>query len=390
MDGSERQKVMLFAGTRKGGLILSSDYSRKNWTQSEVQFKGWTVMNMAFDRRDQRLHAGAFSWVFGSTTHYSDDFGQTWIQAKQVPEFTRPSKSGRPFGTPEEAYSGDEYAEFVKAKPEKVNKVWQITPGRESEPGVLYAGIEPAALFVSRDRGETWENIESIYDHEHRGTWYPGGGGLCLHTIMLDPDDPERMYIGISSAGVYRTDDGGKTWQPKNRNVRADYHPDIYPEYGQCVHRTVLAPGRPGLIYQQNHCGVYRSDNYGDDWIDIGDGRLPSRFGFPVAVHPHDPNTTFISLEESDQYRLSVDGKFSVWRSKDCGESWDRLSNGLPDVAHLVVLRQGMTTDTLDEPGIYIGTSTGQIFSSVDEGNTWELLADYLPPILSLEAAVIG
>jgi photosystem II stability/assembly factor-like uncharacterized protein len=197
------------------------------------------------------------------------------------------------------------------------------------------------------------------------------------------------MYVAVSAAGVYRTDDGGATWNPYNRGVRADFSPDIYPEYGQCVHRLVMHPARPQVLYQQNHCGMYRSDDCGESWTDIGEGKLPTRFGFPIAVHPHDPNTIYLAPEESDEYRLSIGGRFTVWRSRDRGESWQTLTRGLPEHAHLVVLRHGMAVDTLDPAGVYVGTSTGQLFVSPDEGENWTVLADYLPQILSVSAAVI-
>jgi hypothetical protein len=382
------KKVMVLVGTSKGGFIFSSDAARKKWQTSDIQFKSWGVMHMQMDPRDQRLHAAVNHVVYGSTTHYSDDFGETWTQAKQVPELLRPSKSGRPAGTVEEAFN-TENLDDLKDKPEKMVKVWNITPGRASEPDVLYAGAQPASLFISRDRGQTWSLNEQLYDHPQRGQWNPGAGGLCLHTILLDPANPQRMYIAVSAAGCYRTDDGGQTWAPHNKNVRADFMPDPYPEFGQCVHKMAMHPSNPNVLFQQNHCGVYRSDNAGADWIDIGDGKLPSRFGFPVAVHPADPQTVYVVLEESDQYRMSVDGKFSVWRSRDSGETWQRLTQGLPEKAHLVVLRDAMATDTLDQAGIYAGTNTGQLFYSRDAGDSWEMLADFLPPIYSVEAAVV-
>ncbi|MEW6403748.1 MAG: exo-alpha-sialidase [Chloroflexota bacterium] len=381
-------KVMVFVGTSKGGFIFSSDARREKWQISDIQFKSWDVMHMQMDPRDQRLHAAASHFVYGPTMHYSDDFGKTWTQAKQVPLLTRSSKSGRPASTVDEAFRS-EGGESIKSVPEKMIKVWNIKPGRLTEPNVLYAGAQPASLFVSKDRGETWEINEELYDHSHRGNWNPGAGGLCLHTIMLDPDNPQRMYIAVSAAGCYRTDDGGKTWNPMNKNVRADFMPNKFPEYGQCVHKMAMHPTDPNVLFQQNHCGVYRSDNRGEDWIDIGEGRLPSRFGFPIAVHPTRPRTVYIALEESDEYRMSVDGKFSVWRSADAGESWERLTRGLPEKAHLVVLREAMGTDTFEDAGIYIGTNTGQLFYSRDSGDSWEMLAGFLPPIHSVEAAVV-
>jgi len=381
------KKTMVFVGTSKGGFVFSSDEKRKKWEMSDIQFKSWNVMHMKLDPRDNRLHAAVSHNVYGPTTHYSDDLGKTWVQAKQVPVITRPSNSGRPASTVDEAFSSE--GGEALTKPEKMIKVWNITPGRKEEPNVLYAGAQPASFFVSKDRGETWELNESLYDHPQRGEWNPGNGGLCLHTIMLDPENLDRMYIAVSAAGCYRTDDGGTTWKPHNKNVRADFHPEKFPEFGQCVHKMTMHPSNPNVLYQQNHCGVYRSDNMGEDWIDIGEGKLPSRFGFPIAVHPTDPNTVYIVLEESDEFRMSVDGKFSVWRSQDAGDSWQRISNGLPERAHLDVLREAMATDSFEDAGIYIGTNTGQLFYSRDSGDNWELLADFLPPIQSVEAAVI-
>jgi BNR/Asp-box repeat protein len=382
------KKVLVMVGTRKGGFIFSSDAKRKKWQTSDIQFKSWNVMHIQMDPRDQRLHAATSHFVYGPTTHYSDDLGKTWTQAKQVPLITRPSKSGRPSSTVDEAFRS-ESGEDVKVKPEEMIKVWNITPGRESEPNVLYAGAQPASLFISTDRGETWTINESLYDHPQRGRWNPGAGGLTLHTILLDPTNPKRMYIAVSAAGCYRTDDGGLTWAPFNKNVRADFMPNKFPEFGQCVHKMAMHPSNPNVIYQQNHCGVYRSDNAGEDWIDIGEGKLPSRFGFPIAVHTKEPRTIYVALEQSDEYRMSVDGRFSVWRSRDGGDAWDRMTDGLPEQAHLVVLRDAMATDSFEDAGIYVGTNTGQLFCSRDSGDSWELLADYLPPILSVEAAVV-
>jgi len=384
----DNSKVMVLVGTPKGGLIFTSDKDRKQWSVSDMIFKGWNLMHMQMDPRDQRIYAAVSHFVYGPTIQYSDDLGKTWTQSKANPAFSRPSASGHPHGTVEEAFSGKP---ADPDKREEVIKVWNITPGRAEEPGVLYAGVQPAALFKSTDRGESWSIIEGLYDHPQRGQWNPGGGGLCLHSIVLDPRNRNRMYIAVSAAGVYRTDDGGKTWQARNKNVRADFNGEqLYPEFGQCVHKLDMHPTRPDVLFQQNHCGVYRSDNNGDDWIDIGEGRLPSRFGFPMVMHPHDPHTAYIILEESDEFRMSMGGQFAVWRSRDDGQNWQRITTGLPQNAHLVVLREAMATDSLDKAGIYAGTNTGQLFYSRDEGDTWELLADFLPPILSVETAVVA
>jgi len=382
------KKVMVLVGTSKGGFIFNSDEKRKKWQQSDIQFKSWNVMHMQLDPRDQRLHVAVSHNVYGPTTHYSDDFGKTWTQAREVPSLPRASNSGRPAGTVDEAFHS-ESGESIKDKPEKMIKVWHIKPGRESEAGVLYAGAQPASLFMSKDRGETWQINEGWYDHPHRGTLFPGNGGLCLHTILLDPANANRMYIAISTGGCYRTDDGGQTWKPFNKNVRADFHPDKFPEYGQCVHKMAMHPSNPNVLFQQNHCGVYRSDNAGEDWIDIGEDKLPSRFGFPIAVHPTDPNTIYVVLEETDEYHMSIDGELAVWRSKNAGDSWEKITKGLPERAYVDVLREAMSTDTFEDAGIYMGTNTGQLFYSRDSGDSWELLADFLPPIQSVEAAVV-
>lgn len=379
------KQVKVLVGTRKGGFIFTSDTARQKWTPSELMFKGWNMMHMVMDPRDGRLHASLTHFVFGSTTHYSDDMGETWKQCPAPPKFTRPSVSGRPGGTPEEAYSGKP----IPTTPEEVLKVWNIEPGRADEPDVLYAGVQPATLFKSTDRGESWTLNESLYDHPHRGKWNPGAGGLCLHSIVLDPRDKNRMYVAISAAGVYRTEDGGKTWEPRNKNVLADFEAKTFPEYGQCVHKLALHPSNPDILFQQNHCGVYRSDDRGDDWIDIGEDKLPSRFGFPIVIHPHDPKTIYVMLEESDQFRVSVEGQAAVWRSRDGGENWQRITKGLPENSHVVILRDAMVADNLEPAGLYAGTDTGQLFYSRDDGDSWEMLADYLPPIQSVEVAVV-
>ncbi len=382
------EQVNVLVGTTKGGFIFSSDRARKKWDQSDIQFKSWNVMHVQLDPRDQRLHAAVNHPIYGPTTHYSDDLGKTWTQARAVPALTRPSKSGRPMGTVDEMFRS-ESGERVADQMEHMIKVWNITPGRASEPGVLYAGAQPASLFVSRDRGETWELNEPLYDHPQRGKFNPGAGGLCLHTILLDPLNPKRMYIAISAGGCYRTDDGGKTWVPRNKNVRADFMPDPYPEFGHCVHRMAMHPSQPNVLYQQNHCGRYRSDNAADDWIDIGEEKLPTRFGFPIAVHPTEARTIYVVPEESQEYHMSVDGQFAVWRSRDGGASWQMLTRGLPDKARVDVLREALATDTFENAGIYAGTNTGQLFYSRDSGDSWQLMADYLPPIQSVEVAVL-
>ncbi len=354
------QSLAMLVGTRKGGFVFRAGRDRRTWAPDPPQFKGSMVHHMTIDPRNGRLYAAVASEVWGGGLFVSEDQGREWQELKSPPRFAE----------------GDERT---------VKKIWHICPGRASEPGVLYAGIEPASLFKSRDNGLTWSEIRSLSDHPTRANWFPGAGGLTLHSIVLDSGNSERMWVGISAAGTFRTDDGGKTWAPKNKGVRADFMPDKFPEVGQCVHKLVAHPSNPNTLFQQNHCGVYRSDNAGDDWTDLCD-RLPSRFGFPMAVHPHRARTVYVIPEEADQNRVTVGGKLAVWRSDDGGDAWKEQTKGLPQSgAYLNVLREAMATDRENPAGIYFGTATGQLFASADDGESWGLVADWLPPIYSVE-----
>jgi photosystem II stability/assembly factor-like uncharacterized protein len=310
--------------------------------------------------------AGTQSWHWGSVVRASDDLGATW---------TSPERKNVRF--PED--SGLALA-----------NIWQLRPGRASEPDVVYCGVEPAALFESRDAGETFAPVEGLLHHEQRPRWMPGGGGLCLHTIVLDEADPERMGIAISTAGFYRTDDGGRTWRARNQGVRAQYLPDKYPEIGQCVHKVVNHPARPERLFLQNHWGLYRSDDWGDSWTDIANG-VPSDFGFAMVMHPHDPDTVYIVPLESDQFRCVPEAKLRVYRTRDAGASWHPLSDGLPqEEAFETVLRDSMCTDGHTSAGIYFGTRLGKLYGSADAGESWMEIADALPPIVCVRAAVLG
>jgi photosystem II stability/assembly factor-like uncharacterized protein len=306
---------------------------------------------------------GTSAW-WGPGLRVSTDLGATWQEPSSV--------------------------RFAEGRGHSVERVW-ITKQARTPAGetVLYAGVAPAALFRSSDGGATWEEVQSLTDHESRPQWTPGGGGLMVHSLCPHPTDPARLFVGISAAGAFRTDDGGETWAPKNRGVRADFTPDKFPEVGVCVHHMEMHPANPDILYQQNHCGVYRTDNAGDDWTDISDG-LPSRFGFPFAVLPHNGDTVFVCPVESDEYRLMPDGAFRIYRSRNRGDAWEPLTDGLPQTnAHQIVLRHGMTTDTLDPAGVYVGTAGGQLLASRDEGDHWELLFNWLPPITSVQTAVV-
>ncbi|HEX9038487.1 MAG TPA: hypothetical protein VF808_16005 [Ktedonobacterales bacterium] len=356
--------VVLSVGTKRG-LFLVTSPDRQNWTVTPTSLATTRVYNAVLDqRKGQRLFAADNGDFFGTFLRYSDDMGQTWTQ-------------------PERGIAFPEGGDLA------LKNIWLIEPGREDSPDTVYVGIDPASLWVSEDRGVTWTMNEGLESHPTRSEWNPGAGGLCLHSIVVDHANRDRMWVGISSVGVLRTDDGGKTWNFKNKNTRASFQPDIYPEFGQCVHRVVQRPDRPETLYQQNHCGVYRSDNGGDDWQDI-QGSLPSEFGFPMALDPHDPDTFFTVVE--GESRANVDGGFRIYRTRDGGKTWEERTEGLPQGAgvRLGVLRHGMCVDGMESCGVYVGTNTGQLFASDDQGDTWKLIADYLPSIFSVTAAVLA
>lgn len=361
MTEIDSRRPAILVGTRKGGFVFRAGDHQGSWTADTPLFKGRAVHHMVADPRNGHWFAAVSSEIWGSGLFKSANQGKDWQEIASPPRFD----------------DGDERS---------LKKIWNVRPGRPSEPGVIYAGVEPAALFRSADGGETWAEIRSLNDHPSRDRWTPGAGGLILHSILLHPDDPERMWVAISAAGTFRTDDGGRSWQPRNKGVRADFLPDKFPDVGQCVHKLTHHPDRPDVLYQQNHCGVYRSDDAGDNWIDLCDD-LPARFGFPMVVHPHKPETVYVIPEESDEVRVTVDGRLAVWRSDDGGSHWRALTAGLPEHAYQNVLREAMTTDAMNPAGIYFGTATGQLCGSIDDGESWETIADWLPPIYSVEIA---
>ena len=370
---------LVLVGTRKGAFMLAGEQSRRKWQLTGPYSPGTDIFHMVYDSRSGgRIFAASNSMWFGPQVEYSDDVGKTWEQSRQQPRF-----ADKP-----------EYAEHDGVT---VGNLWHIEPGRASEPDTLYAGVQPAALFKSTDGGDTWQEVAGLGKHPTRSEWMPGFGGLCLHSIALDPENADRMWVGISAAGVFRTYDGGDTWLPANRGVRADFNPaDPLPEWGQCPHKLLSHPANPSLLYQQNHCGVYRTDNNGEKWTDITKD-LPSRFGFVLGLHPRQPNTLYV-LPEDEAVGTDVGGgiryasgaRFRVFRSRTGGQDWEPLTNGLPQKhAYLHVLREGMATDSLDPVGVYVGTVNGQIFYSRDEGDHWELMVENLPPINSIEVAVV-
>jgi len=359
---------LLLVGTMKGAFLLRSNPARSRWEVGGPHFPGSSVYALAYDGRAgrRRLWAGTGSMHWGAVLRSSDDFGKTWTQPEQA-NVRFPAETG------------------VSLK-----QIWQIRPGRAEEPDAVYCGVEPAALFESRDGGESWSLNRGLFDHPHRPQWQPGGGGLCLHTIVPDATNRTRMMVAISTGGVYRTDDGGRTWQVKNRGVRAEFMPDKYPEFGQCVHKVAHHPSRPEQFFLQNHWGLYRSDDAGDSWHDIAKN-VPSDFGFPMVVHPHDPDTVYIIPLESDEFRCVPEGKLRVYRTRNAGGSWEPLTRGLPQRDALeTVLRDSMGTDSLDPAGVYFGTRSGKLYGSRDGGGSWTAILQGLPPIVCVKAAVSG
>lgn len=354
--------VLVLVGTKKGAFILQTDAQRRSWAQRGPFCEAWPINHVAADPETGAIYAGGGNEWFGPAVWKTADFGQTWSHSSE--------------GL---AYPAGE---------EPIRSVWSLARG----PDALYAGVQPAGLFRSDDAGQSWRHVEGLRDHPSRPNWQPGGGGLILHSIVPHPDKPEQVWVAISAAGVFHTGDGGKIWTPRNQGTRADFLPEgqKYPEYGQCVHCLVMASGMPGRLYQQNHCGMYRSEDGGVHWHSIEAG-LPSSFGFPAAAHPRDPDTLYlVPLNGDVAGRYVPEGRAAVWRTRDRGESWTALRDGLPQSnAFFGVLRQAMATDPLDPAGVYFGTSSGTLFASADEGNHWQPVAQHLPAILSVETLVL-
>jgi hypothetical protein len=350
----------------KGAFFLRAPATRTAWEVAGPYLPGRAVYALACDDRvgRRRIWASAASAHWGAVLVSTDDWGRTWTSPEQA-NVKFPADSGL-----------------------ALKQIWQIVPGRSDEPETLYCGVEPAALFRSTDGGETWAVVRGLLDHPHRPRWMPGGGGLCLHTIVLDPAKADRMWVAVSSGGLYRTDDDGRTWTPRNAGIRAEFLPEKYPEFGQCVHKVVQHRDRPDVLFLQNHWGLYRSDDAGDSWRDMAHG-VPSDFGFPIAVHPHEPDTVYVLPLESDAFRCPPEGKLRVYRTLNGGRTWAPLTRGLPQRrAYDTVLRDAMATDTLDPAGVYFGTRSGKLFASEDGGNSWRLAIDGLPPVVCVRAVV--
>jgi serine/threonine protein kinase len=358
---------LLLVGTTKGAFLLRSNIHRTRWEVGGPYFHGHAVYAMAYDdRRGQHRIWASTQNYWGTFLRSSDDFGKSWTNPQEAP-IRFPSDTGV-----------------------SLNNIWQITLGRPDESAVLYCGVEPAALFETRNAGQTWSLVRGLFDHPHRPRWVPGNGGLALHTIVLDPANAQRMYVAISSGGVYRTEDGGATWTAQNRGVRVMFMPGKYPEFGQCVHKIAMHPLRPERLFLQNHWGLYRSDDYAENWTDIANG-VPSDFGFAVVMHPRNPDCVYILPVESDEFRCASDGRLRVYRTRNSGASWEPLMRGLPQKgAYETVLRDGMTADSLNPVGIYFGTRSGQLYGSTDEGKTWKKILDGLPSVVCVKSAMVG
>ena len=359
--------VLILAGTNKGLFIFRSSRERSRWQMAGPYFPGRAIYAIAYDNRQDRHRIWASTSQFwGSYLQSTDDFGRSW---------TNPLEAN---------------VKFPQDSGASLKSIWQVCLGHPEEPDVMYCGVEPAALFKSCDAGESWSLVQGLFDHPHRPRWVPGNGGLCLHTIVPDARDRSRMLVAISAAGNYRSDDAGQTWQAKNRGIRVVYTPEKFPEFGQCVHKVVSHPNQPERMFLQNHWGLYRSDDAGDSWHDIAHG-VPSDFGFAMLMHPHDPDCVYIIPVESDEFRCTPGGKLRVYRTRNSGATWEPLRRGLPQTgAYETILRDSLTTDSLDPAGIYFGTRSGKLYHSRDEGKSWELVRDGLPQIVCLRATAVN
>jgi hypothetical protein len=368
--------VRVLVGTRKGAFVLTSDKGRKKWDVSGPHFAGWELYHVkGSPLNPDRIYASQSSGWFGQMIQRSDDGGKTWETVGN--EFAYDGVPGT-----HQWYDGTPH-------PWEFKRVWHLEPSL-SEPDTVYAGIEDAALFRSTDGGKCWQELSGLRGHGSGPHWTPGAGGMCLHTIMIDPTDARRMFIAISAAGAFRTTDGGTSWTPINKGLHSQYIPDPEAEVGHCVHRIAMHRSNPNVLYMQKHWDVMRSDNGGDSWHEVS-GNLPTDFGFVIDVHAHEPETIYVAPIKSDSEHYPLDGKLRVYRSRTGGNEWEELGNGLPDRdCYVNVLRDAMAVDALDECGVYFGTTGGQVYVSPDGGDHWSAIVRDLPAVLSVEVQTLA
>jgi len=367
--------VRVLVGTHKGAFVMTSDGKRKKWDISGPHFAGWEVYHLKGSPADpNRIYASQSSGWFGQVIQRSNDGGETWEPVDN--SFAYKGTPG-----PHTWYDGTPH-------PWEFKRVWHLEPSL-NDPDTVYAGAEDAALFHTTDGGKSWDEIAGLRQHETAPRWQPGAGGLCLHTIILDPSDPARIYIAISAAGAFRTDDGGKSWKPINKGLASGFLPDPTAEIGHCVHHMAMHPSKPGVLFMQKHWDVMRSDDAGETWREVS-GNLPSDFGFVVDIHAHEPDTIYVVPIKSDSEHIPPDGKLRVYRSRSGGNEWEARTKGLPqENCYVNVLRDAMSVDSLDECGVYFGTTGGQVYVSADAGDSWEPIVENLPAVFSVEVQTL-
>ena len=386
-------KIQVLVGTRKGAFVLKSDGKRERWDVNGPHFGGWEIFHVKGSPADpNRLYASQSGDWFGQIIQRSDDGGKTWHQPGTPPGEPTTTPDGMPKGESNkfvyEGVPGTHQWYDGTLHPWEFKRVWHLEPSL-TDPDTVYAGVEDAALFRSTDGGQTWQELAGLRNHDSGPRWQPGAGGLCLHTILLDPSDPGRIFIAISAAGAFRTDNAGKTWQPINRGLRSEYNPDPSAEVGHCVHRIAMHPSRPNVLFMQKHWDVMRSDDAGESWREVS-GNLPTDFGFPIQVHAHEPDTIYVVPIKSDSEHYPPEGKLRVYRSRTGGNEWEALTKGLPQTnCYVNVLRDSMAVDSLDPCGVYFGTTCGQVYASADAGDNWAPIVRDLPPVLSVEAQML-
>ena len=392
--------VRLLVGTRKGAFVLTSDGKREKWDVSGPHFAGWEIYHLKGSPvNPNRLYASQTSAWFGQIIQRSDDGGKTWIQPGTPPGEKDAAQQGPPKGESNK-FVYDTSAETGKPltthmwydgtqHPWEFKRVWHIEPSL-TEADTVYAGVEDAGLFRSSDGGQNWQELSGLRGHGTGPRWQPGAGGMCLHTVILDPSNPKRIYIAISAAGAFRTDDGGETWRPINKGLVSPYIPEPTAEVGHCVHHVAMHRSRPHVLFMQKHWDVMRSDNAGDSWQEVS-GNLPTDFGFVIDVHAHDPETIYVVPIKSDGEHFPLDGKLRVYRSKSGGNEWEALTKGLPQKdCYVNVLRDAMSVDSLDKCGVYFGTTGGQVYGSADAGDSWTPIVEHLPAVLSVEVQTLS